>query len=654
MGRDFKAYEIAGWKVDYDEYLNYLEDLRVCVIRNTPVAPNIGDGKKVTWSHYGATARRKIYRSMEQKRPILKAFRDKTGDNNWFVRDTAQIYLSQAKTYNNTKNSKGREVYMRRNRDGGQAAAGNKGVDSDSEEEKDRHKGNISNSTNSSSHPPPKSNSRSKSSVSSNSKTSSDSNTSRSREARRADRIVAEEEARARSQGNENTAKGKQPEKLNGLHPKKKEIGVKKAVKKTEVSQSESDTDMEEGTGVTLDPELKAIRDSAQKTSKKTSSRPQAHTETQDNKRAESTHKSTRVYNKRKKGDEDHEDHEDDEERVTGPTKRSRRWPAPGSVEKKEKDDDGEHEEAEVEPDPTPRPARPLTPVPEEDHLETGKSPSQAKRNPTPGTSGRPSASSSEPTHTTGVTYLKRKGGNPLKPIGGSPVGSRGLLFTVGATKATQSAVETSDSFAESMHWQSYRAELLEAYQLAAAERGTGSVARQKKLFHDHIEASRGTIFSKGTDALFSKLDQAAEQIGVLLELGLNELAEKVEVSMSVLWDIPKAGNEETKRRRDLIQHLDDMLHQLELWLEACNAGIGNTFNRSATEIGANDFPGKDNGLVNLVMSNLLDGASVATLADNDEEHDTEGDEDDGEGDEEDELRDEEFDEGDPYYGMYY
>ncbi|CEL53972.1 hypothetical protein RSOLAG1IB_11504 [Rhizoctonia solani AG-1 IB] len=410
MGRDFKAYEIAGWKVDYDEYLNYLEDLRVCVIRNTPVAPNIGDGKKVTWSHYGATARRKIYRSMEQKRPILKAFRDKTGDNNWFVRDTAQIYLSQAKTYNNTKNSKGREVYMRRNRDGGQAAAGNKGVDSDSEEEKDRHKGNISNSTNSSSHPPPKSNSRSKSSVSSNSKTSSDSNTSRSREARRADRIVAEEEARARSQGNENTAKGKQPEKLNGLHPKKKEIGVKKAVKKTEVSQSESDTDMEEGTGVTLDPELKAIRDSAQKTSKKTSSRPQAHTETQDNKRAESTHKSTRVYNKRKKGDEDHEDHEDDEERVTGPTKRSRRWPAPGSVEKKEKDDDGEHEEAEVEPDPTPvrrqrrppmRPARPLTPVPEEDHLETGKSPSQAKRNPTPGTSGRPSASSSEPTHTT-------------------------------------------------------------------------------------------------------------------------------------------------------------------------------------------------------------------------------------------------------------
>ncbi|CEL62681.1 hypothetical protein RSOLAG1IB_05037 [Rhizoctonia solani AG-1 IB] len=196
--------------------------------------------------------------------------------------------------------------------------------------------------------------------------------------------------------------------------------------------------------------------------------------------------------------------------------------------------------------------------------------------------------------------------------------------------------------------------ELLEAYQLAAAERGTGSVARQKKLFHDHIKASRGTIFSKGTNALFSKLDQAAEQIGVLLELGLNELAEKVEVSMSVLWDIPKAGNEETKRRRDLIQHLDDMLHQLELWLEACNAGIGNTFNRPATEIGANDFPGKDNGLVNLVMSNLLDGASVATLADNDEEHDTEGDEDDGEGDEEDELRDEEFDEGDPYYGMYY
>ncbi|CAE6530132.1 unnamed protein product [Rhizoctonia solani] len=115
--------------------------------------------------------------------------------------------------------------------------------------------------------------------------------------------------------------------------------------------------------------------------------------------------------------------------------------------------------------------------------------------------------------------------------------------------------------------------ELLAAYQSAAAERGTGSVARQKKLFHDYVETTRGTIFSKGTETLFSKLDQAAELTGVLLELGLSELAEKIEVNMSVLWDIPRAGNDEAKKRRNLIQHIDDMLHQLELWLEASRAG---------------------------------------------------------------------------------
>ncbi|EUC63310.1 GTPase SLIP-GC protein, partial [Rhizoctonia solani AG-3 Rhs1AP] len=119
--------------------------------------------------------------------------------------------------------------------------------------------------------------------------------------------------------------------------------------------------------------------------------------------------------------------------------------------------------------------------------------------------------------------------------------------------------------------------ELSAAYQSASAERGTGSVARQKKLFHNYVEASRGTIFSKGTETLFKKLDQAAELTGVLLELGLSELAEKVEVNMSVLWDIPKASNAEARKRRNLIQHINDMLHQLGLWLAASKAnGVAN------------------------------------------------------------------------------
>ncbi|CAE6511703.1 unnamed protein product [Rhizoctonia solani] len=81
--------------------------------------------------------------------------------------------------------------------------------------------------------------------------------------------------------------------------------------------------------------------------------------------------------------------------------------------------------------------------------------------------------------------------------------------------------------------------ELLDAYESAAAERGTGSVARQKKLFHDYVETSRGTIFSKGTETLFKKLDTAAELIGVLLELGLSELAEKVRLAHLIYRMVP-------------------------------------------------------------------------------------------------------------------
>ncbi|CCO35723.1 hypothetical protein BN14_09842 [Rhizoctonia solani AG-1 IB] len=310
---------------------------------------------------------------------------------------------------------KGREVYIRRNRAGGQAATGNKCDDSDSEEENNRHKGNTYDPASLSSRTPSKSSSHSKSNTSSKSNIPSKSSTSREREARRADRIIAEEEARAaRSLENKNPAKDKHAEKSNGLRPKKKETSVKKVVKKITVPQSESDTNGEEEEGVTLDPELEAIRNSALKTSKNTGTGSRPRAETQNKKHTETTFKSTRVYNKRKKNNEDDEDDED-EELVTGAYKRSRLWSAPGSVTNRDKDSDREHDETEVEPDPTPmrrqrrppmRPARPLTPVPEEVYPETAESSSQVERDPPTGTSGYRSASNSQPTHTTvGLVY---------------------------------------------------------------------------------------------------------------------------------------------------------------------------------------------------------------------------------------------------------
>ncbi|QRV77492.1 GTPase SLIP-GC protein [Ceratobasidium sp. AG-Ba] len=111
--------------------------------------------------------------------------------------------------------------------------------------------------------------------------------------------------------------------------------------------------------------------------------------------------------------------------------------------------------------------------------------------------------------------------------------------------------------------------ELLTAYYDAMLERGTGSVARQKLLFHNFVDRHRATIFRGGADQLFGKLDAAAESVGLLLQLALNELSEKIEVSMSALWEIPNDAAEHLTKRRELVKRVHTMLGQLKLWATA-------------------------------------------------------------------------------------
>ncbi|CAE6439062.1 unnamed protein product [Rhizoctonia solani] len=206
--------------------------------------------------------------------------------------------------------------------------------------------------------------------------------------------------------------------------------------------------------------------------------------------------------------------------------------------------------------------------------------------------------------------------------------------------------------------------QLLIAYESAAAERGTGSVARQKKLFHDYVVASRGTMFSKGTETLFKKLDQAAELIGVLLELGLSELAEKIEVNMSVLWDIPKASNAEARKRHNLIQHVDDMLHQLKLWLVASKGGeaVDDDTREPIVDDPAGLRRNADPGLVDMRYTfpggMHASGVGIGGPMNNDEddEEDEEEDEDEGRcgcGCEREDEDEDEFGDDDRYWGRH-
>lgn len=72
------------------------------------------------------------------------------------------------------------------------------------------------------------------------------------------------------------------------------------------------------------------------------------------------------------------------------------------------------------------------------------------------------------------------------------------------------------------------RGELAEGYDLAMEERGKGSVARQKAIFHNYIAANKDDVFNGGAETVMSRLAAAAEAVGTALEENLSALAEKV------------------------------------------------------------------------------------------------------------------------------
>ncbi|GAB1527648.1 hypothetical protein RhiTH_010836 [Rhizoctonia solani] len=238
MGCTFKAYEVAGYKTNYNAYLLYLDNLWSCLIKNTPQTIDLGKNKKLTWLHYGGLIQRRVYRKMEEKHPFLKYFLDKTGDDNWFVWDTAQMYLSQANTYNNKKNKASRNSYIRQNQ------SNSKPVQSD----EDKDGGNAEDTNNNA----PRSTMRS---------TPSKPSSSTSCKARRADRIVAKEEAVvAQWKEQESAAKGGLGKNAKALAKGKGKAVDKppnKVQKKTVPCCIDSDSESEEDT--TLTPELEAI-----------------------------------------------------------------------------------------------------------------------------------------------------------------------------------------------------------------------------------------------------------------------------------------------------------------------------------------------------------------------------------------------------------
>ncbi|KZV83402.1 hypothetical protein EXIGLDRAFT_754416 [Exidia glandulosa HHB12029] len=111
--------------------------------------------------------------------------------------------------------------------------------------------------------------------------------------------------------------------------------------------------------------------------------------------------------------------------------------------------------------------------------------------------------------------------------------------------------------------------EMIPGYDRAMEERGTGSVKRQKDYMHNFISTLRKTMFNGGADLLLDGLKTAATQIGTIMQNELDDLAKKIEVALSVLWDTASDSREQVMARRDTLDRVTEILKQLTLWSEA-------------------------------------------------------------------------------------
>jgi len=113
------------------------------------------------------------------------------------------------------------------------------------------------------------------------------------------------------------------------------------------------------------------------------------------------------------------------------------------------------------------------------------------------------------------------------------------------------------------------QAQLVEGYDTAMEERGTGSVARQKAYFRGYITDCKNNIFDDGADVVMGRLTKAAESIGETLDEAMGKLAQKIEVSLAVLWEGSRDNPAQLKARKDVIDLVQTVQEEIQLWTQA-------------------------------------------------------------------------------------
>ncbi|KAL0573914.1 hypothetical protein V5O48_008034 [Marasmius crinis-equi] len=114
------------------------------------------------------------------------------------------------------------------------------------------------------------------------------------------------------------------------------------------------------------------------------------------------------------------------------------------------------------------------------------------------------------------------------------------------------------------------QSELLDVYSQAMDFTGTGSVKRQKDYFHNQVNEMKDDIFDDGVEAVMGRLEKAAETVGKALEESFEELAVKIEVDLSVLWEgVSNHDPQQVMARSQMVDLASEVLQQITFWNEA-------------------------------------------------------------------------------------
>ncbi|KAJ7276327.1 hypothetical protein B0H12DRAFT_1084814 [Mycena haematopus] len=111
--------------------------------------------------------------------------------------------------------------------------------------------------------------------------------------------------------------------------------------------------------------------------------------------------------------------------------------------------------------------------------------------------------------------------------------------------------------------------QLTDGYSAAMEERGKGSVARQKASFHSYVVDCKDEIFEGGADTIMDRLTNAADAVGKTLSVSLDNLAQKCENNLGVLWEGMRDDPTQVKTRLELVSVVNGVLEQVQFFSAA-------------------------------------------------------------------------------------